>query len=106
MTLPVETLPNAKRRIRQEAEWREREHGAESARRWFEAVDEAIASLAGSHGHALCLDPAVQGRGLREKYFGAGGADTHRLIFRVAGPAVEVLTVRGFAQDDLTPRDL
>ena len=85
---------------------RRREHGAAAARRWFAAVDRAVNSLADSQGHPLCQDPAVAGRNLREKYFGAGRTKTHRLIFRVRGSTVEVLTVRGLAQDDLTPADL
>ena len=48
----------------------------------------------------------MQGRGLREKYFGAGRKPTHRLIFRVTPAGVVVLTVRNFQQDALTPRDV
>lgn len=46
----------------------------------------------------LCLNQLVQNDGLREAYFGAGRRSTHRLIFRVRGLIVEVLTLRGFAQ--------
>ena len=50
---------------------------------WEGAVQAAVDKLLPNpHSRPLCLDPAVQGRGLREAYFGTDGANTHRLIFR------------------------
>ena len=81
--------------------------GAAHANAWHDAaLDEADALVDMPAARPLCLDPAVQGRGLREAYFGAGKTDTHRLIFRVRGGTVQILNVRGFAQRDLTPADL
>ncbi|QDT15194.1 type II toxin-antitoxin system RelE/ParE family toxin [Alienimonas californiensis] len=81
--------------------------GAAHANAWHDAaLNKADELIDMPEAHALCLDPRVQGFGLREAYFGAGETETHRLIFRVRGAAVEILTVRGFAQPDLTPGDL
>ena len=88
-------------------EWFRDHVSVEHAARFYRAARTAAAKLADMpSGRPLCLDKAVQGRGLREEYFGAGGKRTHRLIFRVVGQEVEVVTVRSFAQDDLTPADL
>ncbi len=82
-------------------------HGAGLANTWHDAALEKADELVEMPAaRALCLDPAVQGRGLREAYFGAGNSQTHRLIFRVRGAVVEILTVRAFAQDDLAPGDV
>ena len=82
-------------------------HGAGHANAWHDAALNKADELSEMpEARALCLDPAVHGRLLREAYFGAGDTYTHRLIFRVRGSTVEVLTVRSFAQDDLTPADL
>ena len=83
-------------------------HGeAGEAWAWECAVRRTVETLADNpERFPLCHDPTVQGRNLREAHFGAGRTKTHRLIFRVHEATVEVLTVRSFAQDDLTPADL
>ena len=107
MAYTVTPTPALLDAVDRQEQWYRRHRTAAHADRWYDAVFVALDELAGMpESYALCLDPAVQDRDLREKYFGAAGADTHRLIFRVAGSAVEVFTVRGFGQDELTPRDL
>ena len=107
MPYPVRPTADCLDEIAAREAWFRRHFSDEHADRWFSAVDEALDSLAAMpESRPLVLDPLVQGRGLREHYFGAGRKNTHRLIFRVAGGAVEVVTVRGFAEDELTPRNL
>ena len=46
---------------------------ADVAFAWYDASRRAVAELASMpQSYPQCLDPAVQGLGLREKYFGAG----------------------------------
>ncbi|NNJ27864.1 type II toxin-antitoxin system RelE/ParE family toxin [Alienimonas chondri] len=74
---------------------------------WENALHAALAGLEEDPARfSLCQDPGVQDRGLRQAPFGPRGKPTHRLIFEIDGDAVRVLTVRGFAQPDLTPDDL
>ena len=74
---------------------------------WLDALQGILHALPiGASAYPLCLDPEVQGRGLREAYFGVGRSKTHRLIFEIDGDVVRARTVRSFAQDDLTPADL
>ena len=87
--------------------WYRRHVSAAHAARWYDAALRAAAELADNPGgRPLCLDPALDGLGLREAYFGAGRKETHRLIFQTTLREVIVVTVRSFAEDDLTPRDL
>ena len=60
-----------------------------------------------SEGFALCQDPRVLGRGLRQAMLGGGRRPTHRLIFETDRPAgrIRLLALRGLAQPDLTPAD-
>ena len=77
------------------------------ASRWYDAALTAADGLAeGAEARPLCLDPALDGSKLREAYFGAGRGNTHRLIYRIAGTAVDIVTVRGFEEDELIPADL
>ena len=74
---------------------------------WECALRETVSALPiGAFAYPLCLDPKVQGLGLREAYFGAGRTKTHRLIFAIDGDVIRVRTVRSFSQPELTPADL
>ena len=74
---------------------------------WEAALNEAVAGLLPDPGrHSLREDPAVQGMGLRQRTFGVGRKRTHRLVFRIDGDVVRLMTVRGLTQRDLTPRNL
>ena len=88
-------------------DWYRTHRTAELAARFYDAALRRADSLMFMpESFALCLDPKVQGLGLREARFGTGKTESHRLIFRVDPVKVEVLTLRGLAQRDLTPRDL
>ena len=94
-------------KIAAEANWLSAARSSALADAWETAAFAEADSLVDMPAaRPLCLDPAVQGHGLREAYFGAGKTNTHRLIFRVRGGTVQILNVRGFAQRDLTPADL
>ena len=109
--MPVAPSPRFLDQVDAEYRWREREHGPESADRWYAAVDAALEELAGAlfpDGYALCREADDLGEPLRQLMFGVGRTrrPSHRLIFRVTPAALEVLAVRDLRQRDLTPRDL
>lgn len=84
--------------------WYQTNWSAEFAVRWYDGVLDRIEQLRSlPERHALAREDARVSFDLRELHYGAGRRQTHRVLFRVVGDTVEVLTIRHVAQQDVPP---
>ena len=107
MSLPVEIQPRAKADLRRNLQWWATHHDEGQALRWYEAIHDAIATLADNPRRCVLAreNPKVADE-IRELHFGLASRPTHRVIFVVDDDAVRVLAVRHAAQQDAEPEDL
>lgn len=107
MTNRVVFTRRAERELESAAEWWAAHRSPSQAAPWYMGFSEALASL--SHNPERYPVAPENGRFLyeiRELHYGLRSRPTHRAIFTIRDDMVLVLTIRHFAQADLTEGDL
>lgn len=106
MGLTIRVSRRADREIDHAANWYAK-HAVQLGQRWVKGIRKAIDSLAENPDRCgLAHESDDFEFELRELYFGVGRKKTHRILFRITEDIVEILAVRHFAQQDVTPDDL
>lgn len=93
--------------LRRNVAWWSENRSREQAGRWKDAILRKILSLdALPESHARAAENDDFSYELRAALFGLGSRPTHRILFRIEGDEVRVLTVRSAAQDDVSPDEV
>lgn len=108
MTRRLIITPVASAILDEVAQWYQSTSGdPEVADRWWSGFRDKLESLTTDpERFPLARESDEFGFELRELHYGSGRRTTHRALFRIAGGAVEVLTIRHAAQRDVTAADL
>jgi plasmid stabilization system protein ParE len=107
MNQSVLLLPEAESNITEAARWWAENRSAEQAIRWYDAILDAIESLAASHDrYPLAREDAEFEFDLRAMPFSIGPHPTHRVLYTLRPNTVVVLSVRHTSQQDLRPGDV
>lgn len=107
MTYRVVVSRQANAEIVRNAMWWADNRSADQARRWRTAIYAKIYSLdALPASHARAVENGDFAYELRAALFGLGSRPTHRILFRIEGEEVRVLSVRSAAQDDVSPDEV
>ncbi|MFV1964241.1 MAG: type II toxin-antitoxin system RelE/ParE family toxin [Pirellulaceae bacterium] len=106
MTYDVGLSARAERDARAMCDWIAKQSLA-GARRWFDAIDDAIAALAKDPlKFALAPESDAFPMDLREILFKTRSGNTYRALFCVEGEKVQVVSIRGPGQPFLTPEEI
>ena len=89
------------------AEWWAEHRSHEQAYSWLAGLELAIESLSGTaQQHAKAIESSELGYELHQLNYGVSNKPTHRILYRIKGNEVTVITVRHLAQDKLDPNQL
>ena len=88
------------------AEWyRESAHSDEIAKAWLDGFLDLLQDLQfDPERHSLARESHRFSLDVHEVYYGSGRKRTHRVLFKILGQVVHVLTVRHLAQKDIDPK--
>lgn len=108
MRFRVVILPQARIRIREATRfYRVRSGSDEIANRWLDGLLNDLKRLSDRPERFPIANESDQfDFVLRETHYGSGRSKTHRVLFRIVGEMVEILTVRHASQQDVTPDTL
>ncbi|MEZ5944428.1 MAG: type II toxin-antitoxin system RelE/ParE family toxin [Planctomycetaceae bacterium] len=108
MTFKVSIAQSARNQAAAISRWYHQQSSSlEVARQWIQVFRETASSLTNNpERHPLARESDDFSYELREVHFGSGRKKTHRLLFRIDGNNVLVMSVRHFAQDDISADDL
>jgi len=108
MRYRVVVAPRARQRLAEGALWYARESASDDiAREWHAGFVKALDSLAeNSQRCSIAAESEDLLIEIREILYGSGRKKTHRALFRVVGDEVQVLTIRHFAERDVTADDV
>ncbi len=93
--------------IERNAEWWAEHHSPTQAKRWYEAVFEAIYALEDNpEQHAFSAENQKFPFAIRDLICGLGSRPTYRAVFTIQGDEVHVLTVRRATEDAIGDEDI
>jgi len=107
VTYDILVTPKAWNAISESALWWAKHRDADQADRWLKGVYAAMDSLSTkADRQPLAYESNRFPFEMRQLNYGLGKRPTHRILFRIAGSTVSILTVRHLAQAEVTPDDI
>ena len=107
MNLPLVVMPEAHEGLLRNARWWAEHYSVKQAQRWYDGFSEAIEELPDRiYQYPLARENDAFPFELREMPYGVSSRPTHRALYTIRPDAVVVLSVRGAAEQDVTPNNL